>query len=165
MPFDLQSPPAETIKLLATYITFVIKSNEQKAAATGSKPTRFHARTLPSIDILGYLNRILKYAPCGTECFLAMIIYLERISISGSLIVKSPALEKESVENLEKQLQNASISKDSGQGIIVDSFNIHRLLITSSLVSIKFLSDVFYTNLHVSRICRFNLRRWRDPCK
>ena len=35
--------------------------------------------------------------------------------------------------------------------VVIDSYNIHRLLITAALVSIKFLSDVFYTNLHVSR--------------
>ena len=153
MPFDLQSPPAEAIKVMATYITFVTKSNEHKASLAGLKPTRFHARTLPSIDILGYLNRILKYAPCGTECFLAMIIYLERISVSHRLIFQPPppVLEVGSVDSLEIQFQNASIHRDAINGIVVDAFNIHRLLITASLISIKFLSDVFYTNLHVSR--------------
>ncbi|KAJ3373505.1 hypothetical protein HDU91_006448 [Kappamyces sp. JEL0680] len=140
MPFDLEGfPPGETIKLLSNYITFVISSNDKKSEWDGRKPTRFHAKTLPSIDILGYLTRILKYAPCGTECFLAMVIYLQRVSVRGRLIYRS-----EAVDGLEEKLQSTHIGPGGAapkKDIVVDSYNIHRLLITASLVSIKFLSD------------------------
>ncbi|KAI8901577.1 cyclin-domain-containing protein, partial [Globomyces pollinis-pini] len=120
MVFDLKFPPQETIKLLANYLSFIVLKNDQRSD-TQRNLTRFHARTIPSIDIVGYLTRILKYAPCGTEC------------------------------ELELKLEGTFITKNSNP-IVIDSFNIHRLIISAALVSIKFLSDVFYTNLHISRV-------------
>jgi hypothetical protein len=141
---DLKTyPPSECIKLLASYISFIITANDNKSNKDGRKPTRFHAKTIPSIDILGYLSRILKYAPCGTECFLAVIVYLQRISVKSEFIY----LE----QDLEAKLETSHISDTKEKDIVIDSYNIHRLLITASLVGIKFLSDVFYTNLHISR--------------
>lgn len=116
----------DTIKLLANYLTFIISKNDKLNVVT--QFNRFQAKTIPSIDILAYLSRILKYSPCGAEVFLAIAIYLERLSPFGLL----------------------KISSSNNQNVIIDSYNIHRLIISSALVSIKFLSDVFYTNMHVA---------------
>ncbi len=153
MAFDLKFPPTETVKLLANYLKHIINLND-KRLGKNRKPSRFHARQLPSIDILGYLNRILKYAPCGTDCFLAMLIYIERISVNGQLLYahsQQLAEQSDPISDLETQLEKTRLTAANTEQITLDSFNVHRLLISAAVLSIKFLSDVFYTNLHVSR--------------
>lgn len=154
MAFDLTQPASETLKLLAAYISYISTENDKETANFKLKPTCFHARTLPSIDILGYLSRILKYSPCGTEVFLAQLVYIRRLSVNKNFLYKPDLLpfegDSSDIDQLQSRLESTQISPMK-TGIVVDSYNIHRLLITSSLVAIKFLSDVFYTNLHVSR--------------
>ncbi|CAB4414149.1 unnamed protein product [Rhizophagus irregularis] len=82
--------------------------------------TRFHARSVPSIDIHSYLSRILKYCPTTNECFLSLLVYFDRMS------------------------KNAIAT--TGKPFSIDSFNIHRLIIAGIMVSSKFFSDVFFTN-------------------
>jgi hypothetical protein len=152
MRFELITfPPTETIKLLAQYLTIVTKTNDMRIG-NERKPTQFHAKSLPSIDILGYLNRILKYSPCGTECFLSILIYLKRISVHGELIYNGRRDSDDAIDELQEQLENTRLTASNTSRIIVDSYNIHRLIITSILLGIKFQSDVFYTNLHVSSL-------------
>jgi hypothetical protein len=148
MPFDPQKFPAqETVQLMARYLVYATRYNDKQVVGCTRSPTRFHAKSIPSIDILGYLNRILKYAPCGTECFLAILIYLERISFNNEILyVNQDEVFEETDTDINSHL-NGKLSK-----VVLDSFNIHRFLITTALVSIKFLSDVFYTNLHISSI-------------
>ena len=139
MPFDLSFPTEEIIKIIASYLQLVTSHNDKHASMIPNmQMTRFHAKNIPSIDILGYLARILKYAPCGTECFLAIIIYLERISVNQEILY-NPVLSSP-IEIKPKQKRTMQIT----------SYNIHRLIISGSLLSIKFLSDVFYTNMHIS---------------
>lgn len=42
--------------------------------------SRFHAQTVPSISILSYMNRILKYAPCSNCVFISILVYLDRMA-------------------------------------------------------------------------------------
>jgi hypothetical protein len=44
-------PPQEAVKLVAAYLTFIASKNDKSSKK--KKPTRFHAKTIPSIDILG----------------------------------------------------------------------------------------------------------------
>ncbi|KAI8047051.1 cyclin PHO80-like protein, partial [Gilbertella persicaria] len=76
----------------------------------------FHARSIPSISIYAYLTRILKYCPCANECFLAVLVYFDRISLR------------------------------------IDSYNIHRLLISGVMVASKLYSDVFFTNTRYAKV-------------
>ncbi|CAO3703298.1 unnamed protein product [Rhizopus stolonifer] len=82
----------------------------------------FHARSVPSIDIQSYLTRILKYCPCSNECFLSLLVYFDRIT-----------------------QQNKKL-------FTIDSFNIHRLIISGIMVSSKFFSDVFFTNTRYAKV-------------
>lgn len=41
--------------------------------------TVFHALKVPSIGILQYLERIVKYASCSPECLVLALVYLDRI--------------------------------------------------------------------------------------
>ncbi|KAI8926725.1 cyclin-domain-containing protein [Entophlyctis helioformis] len=215
--FDLRHTSAtDTIRLLALFLSHASHAND----ALPRKPalTRFHARTIPSIDILGYLSRILKYAPCGPECFLAVLIYFERmcgnpdgslltpvdpvvdsavpahvgaasaatpatasdavvdgsatapasVSASGSTLASASAsgsgsAAQETVDATQQHMRRQSsaaelISADSplppGKRlhIVINSYNVHRLLIAGSMIAVKFLSDVFYTNSHMAKV-------------
>lgn len=144
----------------------------------------------------------MKYSPCSTECFLAILIYFRRISVGNSLLYRPPNPKSSSqeeniadsgaeytnqearngeglqgggrkddrivgdttasntpeVDSIQRQFSSTHINGSMERiiscdqpAVVIDSYNIHRLLITAALVAIKFLSDVFYTNLHVSR--------------
>jgi Cyclin len=97
--------------------------------------------------------RILKYAPCGSECFLAVVIYLRRMCKLTRLIIPPHELPPErAAQVLDTEDSWESAEADSIHALKLNAFNIHRLLITGIMVSVKFMSDVFYTNSHVSRI-------------
>jgi hypothetical protein len=135
-----------TVLLVSEYLQTIISLNDN--IPVSHSLTRFHAKTIPSIDITCYLLRILKYAPAPSECFAALIIYLERlclISDFGWVVHNDPSPRTP---------------------LILNSYNCHRLVISGILVSIKFLSDVFYTNAHMASKTHSSLmyRGWWDHC-
>lgn len=86
----------------------------------------FHARNIPTITLEAYLLRILRYCPASNEVFLSLLVYFDRMS----------RLAKEAC----------------GRPFIIDSFNIHRLVIAGVTVASKFFSDVFYTNSRYAKV-------------
>ncbi|EGF83242.1 hypothetical protein BATDEDRAFT_21775 [Batrachochytrium dendrobatidis JAM81] len=166
--FDLKNTSAaDTIQLVAGYLHHITQLND--AVPRSRVLTRFHARTIPSIDIQGYLARILKYAPCGSECILAVLIYFDRMT-QGSLMADStaglsfiplinPTLQDSSTPaaadataDLARQHHAGTTVEPIKHSIVINSYNIHRLLITGVMVAVKFLSDVFYTNSHIAKV-------------
>lgn len=97
-------------------------------AAFSSKSSRmtFHARNIPTIALEAYLLRILRYCPTTNEVFLSLLIYFDRIS----------KLSEEA----------------TGAPFVVDSYNIHRLVMAGVTVASKFFSDVFYTNSRYAKV-------------
>ncbi|EIN10242.1 cyclin-domain-containing protein, partial [Punctularia strigosozonata HHB-11173 SS5] len=86
----------------------------------------FHARNIPTISLEAYLLRILKYCPTTNEVFLSLLVYFDRM---------------------------ARLSKEAtGRTFVIDSFNIHRLVIAGVTVASKFFSDVFYTNSRYAKV-------------
>lgn len=138
--FDIaRHPTKDTIRMLASLLEKVTSANDRlhPAPAVNGDPPRhgrsrslshaspytcFHARCIPSISIHAYLSRILKYCPCANECFLAILVYFDRLS------------------------------KASRQPLRIDSYNIHRLVISAIMVSSKLLSDVFFTNTRYAKV-------------
>ncbi|KAG0306757.1 hypothetical protein BGZ98_001765 [Dissophora globulifera] len=55
-------------------------------------------------------------------------------------------------EPVADEIYTSSSESPVGSKLIINSFNIHRLLITSILVASKFSSDVFYPNVRYSRV-------------
>lgn len=130
LQFDLAKyPTTETIRLLSSLLERMTIANDILNKQQQQKTpvyTRFHARIVPSIDIYSYLCRILKYCPCPNECFLSLLVYFDRMSKN-------------------------SISL-TGKPFTIDSFNIHRLIITGVMVASKFFSDVFFTNTRYAKV-------------
>nr|CAG8588664.1 15289_t:CDS:2 [Entrophospora candida] len=117
-------PVTDTLKMLASLLEKITNANDQLKTHNNSNSnnetisnqqqavtpfTRFHARSVPSIDIHSYLSRILKYCPTSNECFLSLLVYFDRMS------------------------KNAM--KTTGKPFSIDSFNIHRLIIAGLPVS------------------------------
>ncbi|OBZ89152.1 PHO85 cyclin-like protein psl1, partial [Choanephora cucurbitarum] len=77
-------PTKDTIKMMTFLLEKVMDAKEEPPKQKLS--TCFHARSIPSISIHAYLMRILKYCPCANECFLAVLVYFDRISQSAITI-------------------------------------------------------------------------------
>jgi hypothetical protein len=125
--FDLATYPVkDTIILLTALLEKITLTNDQLHREAGSKQsssyTCFHARSKPTITIQNYLTRILKYCPCANECLIALLVYFDRMT--------QPQLNP----------------------LHIDSFNIHRLIITGLMISSKLYSDVFFTNTRYAKV-------------
>lgn len=127
MRFDLATYPVnDTIQLLTTLLEKITRTNDRLALENErSNYTCFHARSIPSISIHAYFTRILKYCPCANECLLALLVYFDQMT-------ESAYLQK--------------------QPFHIDSYNVHRLIITGLMISSKLYSDVFFTNTRYAKV-------------
>lgn len=160
-PFDINTyPPTDLLKLLALLLTHIATTNDplsvgssgstshvpqpppeptdappiwhslttasRNAVSTPAATLTFHARNIPTIALEAYLMRILKYCPTSNHVFLSLLVYFDRMS----------KLSEEAV----------------GRAFVIDSYNIHRLVIAGVTVASKFFSDVFYTNSRYAKV-------------
>ncbi|ONH72234.1 Cyclin-U4-1 [Pichia kudriavzevii] len=92
----------------------------------------FRGRNIPAISIYSYLKRIIKYCPATNDVFLSLLVYFDRIA---------------------KRANNTVHTQESPfQVFVMDSYNIHRLIIAGVIVASKFLSDVFYKNSRYAKV-------------
>jgi hypothetical protein len=133
---ELPRSPTSSLPNQATHVTLDRYSHTHiwpsltlasRIALTTSPPyLSFHARTAPTITLESYLFRILKYCPTTNEVFVSLLVYFDRM---------------------------AKLAKEStGNEFIIDSCNIHRLVIAGVTVASKFFSDVFYTNSRYAKV-------------
>lgn len=167
--FDIHSyPSTELLRLLASLLTQIASTNDKLSSPSSpshpqsqashidspiwqslttasrtslsnpSSALTFHARNIPTITLEAYLLRILKYCPTTNEVFLSLLVYFDRMSkLAGEA---------------------------TGRTFVIDSFNVHRLVIAGVTVASKFFSDVFYTNSRYAKV-RFGSRSpilWRQ---
>ncbi|CUM67874.1 uncharacterized protein PRCAT00005585001 [Priceomyces carsonii] len=99
----------------------------------------FHGKNVPGISLHAYLARVLKYCPVTNEVFLSLLVYFDRIAKKANNLKKH---ENEGAEGDEM----------SEQLFVMDSYNIHRLIIAGITVSSKFFSDIFYKNLRYAKV-------------
>ena len=147
-------PPSDLLKLLAHILTHIAATNDKiedshlysnpspsssnppvwhslttaaRSALTNPSSTlTFHARNVPTISLEAYFLRILKYCPTSNSVFLSLLVYFDRMSKLSLKVLNRP--------------------------FIIDSFNIHRLVIAGVTVASKFFSDVFYTNSRYAKV-------------
>ncbi|KAI8093889.1 cyclin-domain-containing protein [Halteromyces radiatus] len=140
--FDLAlHPTKDTIKLITSLLEKVISVNDALQTDSSSSTieqsdrrrlsssniyTCFHARSVPSISIHAYLTRILKYCPCANECFLAILVYFDRMAKPHPPSRTMP--------------------------LRIDSYNVHRLIIAGVMIASKLFSDVFFTNTRYAKV-------------
>ncbi|EDR04898.1 uncharacterized protein LACBIDRAFT_303755 [Laccaria bicolor S238N-H82] len=107
-------------------IWYTLTTASRGAFTTPVSTLTFHARNVPTITLEAYLLRILKYCPTTNHVFLSLLVYFDRMS---------------------KLSQDAT-----GRAFVIDSYNIHRLVIAGVTVASKFFSDVFYTNSRYAKV-------------
>lgn len=61
------------------YISIVLSQIIEMQKKEKGKITSFHATTIPSISVNKYIERIGKYISCSNECYVLLIIYIDRI--------------------------------------------------------------------------------------
>ena len=104
----------------------------------------FHGKNVPGISLHAYLTRVLKYCPVTSDVFLSLLVYFDRIAKKANNLRK----KKEASSTLEGGEEDPS----SEQLFVMDSYNIHRLIISGITVSSKFFSDIFYKNLRYAKV-------------
>ena len=109
------------------------EDNEDENETTQFSVSCFYGKHVPQISIEQYLLRIQKYCPTTNDIFLSLLVYFDRIS-------------KKCNNN------NTSNTNSEKQNFVMDSYNIHRLLISAVAVSTKFFSDFFYSNARYARV-------------
>lgn len=99
----------------------------------------FHGTNVPGISLHAYLTRVLKYCPVTNEVFLSLLVYFDRIAKRAN--------------NLKKKKREHEVGgEEPEQLFVMDSYNIHRLIILGITVSSKFFSDIFYKNLRYAKV-------------
>lgn len=121
-------PPAPASPLLESHHPPIWRTltTASRGALSSNMSLTFHARNVPTITLESYLLRILRYCPASNEVFLSLLVYFDRMS----------KLAKEAC----------------GKDFVIDSYNIHRLVIAGVTVASKFFSDVFYTNSRYAKV-------------
>lgn len=137
-------PTDKLISLLTRLLARIIESNDQSLHTRIEPKTKinkntklldyilsFHGKHIPSITLKQYFQRIQRYCPTTNDVFVSILVYFSRIARKC---------------NLEKQV------------FIMNSYNIHRLIIVAITISTKFFSDYFYSNLRYSRVGGISLQ-------
>lgn len=146
-----EHPQAELLSMLSALLTRITTTNDKLHTAIdvpnpsvhGTPLLAFHARNVPLISIHSYLTRILKYCPMSSDIFLSLLVYFDRMS-KGPLT--HGADDKDTFTSTRQYLGTEH------HPFSIDSFNIHRLVITGIVVASKFCSDVFYTNSRYAKV-------------
>ncbi|KAK9473085.1 cyclin-domain-containing protein [Dipodascopsis tothii] len=103
----------------------------------------FHGRNIPAITLQAYLMRILKYCPATNEVFLSLIVYFDRIAKHAA----PPATQR-----LQGPTADPYTIVPHSDVFVMDSYNVHRLVIAGVTVASKFFSDVFYKNSRYAKV-------------
>lgn len=108
----------------------------------------FHGTNVPGISLHAYLARVLKYCPVTNEVFLSLLVYFDRIAKKANNL----KAKKNKPTEHDQDNKNDDESGESEQLFVMDSYNIHRLIISGITVSSKFFSDIFYKNLRYAKV-------------
>lgn len=134
----------------------------------------FKGKHVPQIGLEQYFHRIQKYCPTTNDVFLSLLIYFDRISKKCNSKLQEAAervakAKAQSVETEDKELlregEKCAEGADGADGtdqpyqtFVMDSYNIHRLIIAGITVSTKFFSDFFYSNSRYARVGGISLK-------
>lgn len=109
-----QDDMLRVVAALAGILERVAERNDAVGTPAEAAPaSAFRATTKPGISVRAYVARIARFAGCSPACYVVAYIYLDRL------------------------LQRAR-----GFALAVDSYSVHRLLITTVLAAVKFMDDV-----------------------
>lgn len=138
----MEEPPPGSSKAAAARaprVVGVLAGLLERAAERGDTATptpagsAFRGRALPGIPVRRYAERIYRYAGCSPACYVLAYVYLDRLA-RGQCDAGAGEDEDE----------------DEAAVVGIDSYTVHRLLITSVLVAAKFMDDRYVTYVYLS---------------
>ncbi|KAK3158609.1 hypothetical protein QOZ80_2AG0139370 [Eleusine coracana subsp. coracana] len=116
------------VSALAGILERVAERNDAAAAAELSvapaSSSAFRATTKPGISVRAYTARIARFAGCSPACYVVAYVYLDRL--------------------LRRRGRRLALA--------VDSYSVHRLLITAVLAAVKFMDDICYNNAYFAKV-------------
>ncbi|KAL6911701.1 hypothetical protein ACP4OV_000506 [Aristida adscensionis] len=118
------------VAALAGILERVAERNDAAAAAAGLRlaaaapASAFRATTKPGISVRAYMARIARFAGCSPACYVVAYVYLDRLLRRGR----------------------------GRLALAVDSYSVHRLLITAVLAAVKFMDDICYNNAYFAKV-------------
>nr|CAB3450538.1 unnamed protein product [Digitaria exilis] len=96
---------------------------EVSGAVVAAPASAFRATTKPGISVRAYMARIARFAGCSPACYAVAYVYLDRLLRRGRRLA-----------------------------LAVDSYSVHRLLITAVLAAVKFMEDICYNNAYFAKV-------------
>lgn len=126
------SPAPKVVAVLAGLLERAAERGDSDAEGEGEREAAglFRGERKPEIGVRRYAERIYRYAGCSPACFVVAYAYLDRLAAA----------------------------EDEEAALRVDSYSVHRLLITSVLVAAKFMDDIHYNNAYFARVGGVELR-------
>eukprot|EP00127_Corallochytrium_limacisporum_P000253 Clim_evm21s8 gene=Clim_evmTU21s8 len=73
-----EEPVYCVLEMVVNVIKYVVMVNQRSGLPTDRYVTHFHSSCIPSIDILNYMRRFARYAPCTADVYLYILIYFDR---------------------------------------------------------------------------------------
>jgi hypothetical protein len=104
------------VAALARILERIAERNDAVVAAAElsvAPASAFRATTKPGISVRAYMARIARFAGCSPACYVVAYVYLDRLLRRGRRLA-----------------------------LAVDSYSVHRLIITAVLAAVKFMDDM-----------------------
>ena len=124
----------------------------------------FRGKHIPPITLEQYFHRIQKYCPVTNDVYLSLLIYFDRISKKCNNLCRLPHHQNDDIDGVNNDNEESGTKPvdktevNNPHVFVMDSFNIHRLIITAVTVSTKFSSDFFYSNSRYSKVGGISLK-------
>uniref|UniRef100_A0ACD5VAH2 Uncharacterized protein n=1 Tax=Avena sativa TaxID=4498 RepID=A0ACD5VAH2_AVESA len=115
--------PPKVVAVLAGLLERAAKRGDADGSASAA--FRSPGGRKPEIGVRRYAERIYRYAGCSPACFVVAYAYLDRLALGDG---------------------------EGAVAVAVDSYSVHRLLITSVMVAAKFMDDIHYNNAYFARV-------------
>ncbi|QLL32321.1 hypothetical protein HG536_0C04900 [Torulaspora globosa] len=171
-------PTAKLLDMLTALLEKIVKSNDKLAETNPALSQErelmgsnniylnsvlsFRGKHIPQISLDHYFQRIQKYCPTTNDVFLSLLVYFDRISkrcnSNNNEINNDNELQYDIQEKNKQPQQQDEQRLQHQQAFVMDSHNIHRLLIAGVTVSTKFFSDFFYSNSRYARVGGISLQ-------
>lgn len=161
-------PIDKLLKMLSLLLNKIIDSNDE--LVDGNYPplipdetnifSCFYGKHPPQITIEQYLLRIQKYCPTTNDIYLSLLVYFDKISKKCNNYMTNN--NNSIINNSSTHTDQTNNASTQSQAFVMDSYNIHRLLIAGVTVSTKFFSDFFYSNSRYSRVGGISLNEMNN---
>lgn len=159
---DIASFPTDKLlDMLTALLTKIIKSNDALGSVQNLDTLQnipflreilsFRGKQVPGITLKQYFQRIQKYCPTTNDVLLSLLVHFDRIAKKCNSYAQDSA-------KIISTGHDKTTEHEQSQVFVMDSHNIHRLIIAAVTVSTKFISDFFYSNARYARVGGISLQ-------